>query len=231
MEVDPRYISEWLRTQWASDATRLIANRRAADAAYSDNAIDFAAMLQMLLSESGVNGNTANGGIPADEALAQLAAANAAFNTAMPYTHDESADMENIDRIVSDASRDYGVDPALVKAVIRAESNFRSDAVSSAGAKGLMQLMDGTARTLGVTDSFDPVQNVRGGTRFLSYLLHKYDGNTGVALAAYNAGPGRVDRLGIRTEAELAQRLESLPEETQRYVGKVLAFREQFNVT
>src|SRR5690606_38969095 len=104
----------------------------------------------------------------------------------------------------------------------RTESGFRPDAVSGAGAKGLMQLMDGTARGLGVTDSFDPAQNIDGGTKYLAMLLRKYDGHEQVALAAYNAGPGRVDRAGIGTNEQLIANLEALPEETQRYVAKVL---------
>jgi len=98
--------------------------------------------------------------------------------------------------IVNAAARRFGVDPALIMAVIRAESNFDPQATSSVGAKGLMQLMDGTARRLGVTDSFDPVQNIAGGTQFLAELLQRYDGDVEKTLAAYNAGPGAVDRYG-----------------------------------
>ncbi|THF75649.1 lytic transglycosylase domain-containing protein [Cohnella fermenti] len=129
------------------------------------------------------------------------------------------------DGLIAQAASQYGVDPALVKGVIQAESSFRSDAESSAGAKGLMQLMDGTAQGLGVTDSFDAVQNIDGGTRYLSYLLRKYNGNEATALAAYNAGPGRVDKLGITTNEELLSKLGQLPEETQAYIGKVLSNR------
>lgn len=125
--------------------------------------------------------------------------------------------------MIQNAAIQFGVDPSLVQAVIATESSFNPLAQSHAGAKGLMQLMDGTARGLGVSDSFDPVQNVEGGTRYLAMLLRKYNGNEGVALAAYNAGPGRIDRLGISTDEQLQARLHELPKETQRYVEKVQA--------
>ncbi|EXX91879.1 transglycosylase [Paenibacillus darwinianus] len=126
------------------------------------------------------------------------------------------------EELIAQSAAKHGVDPALIKAVIETESNFNPNAVSSAGAKGLMQLMDGTARGLGVSDSFNPAENIEGGTRFLSYLLDKYNGNAKAALAAYNAGPGRVDRLGIRSDSDVENNLAKLPGETQRYVGKVL---------
>ncbi|GIO13352.1 hypothetical protein J19TS2_29070 [Cohnella xylanilytica] len=129
------------------------------------------------------------------------------------------------DGLIAAASARYGVDPALIKGVIQSESSFRPDAVSSVGAKGLMQLMDGTARGLGVTDSFDPAQNIDAGTRYLSFLLRKYDGNEATALAAYNAGPGTIDRLGLRTNEDVVARQSELPSETQAYVRKVLEAR------
>lgn len=134
------------------------------------------------------------------------------------------------DPLVEQASKQFGVGVPLIKAVIQQESSFQPFEVSSAGAKGLMQLMDATARGLGVTDSFDPEQNITGGTRFLSDLLKKYNGNEAVALAAYNAGPGRIDRLGIRTDADLRAKFGSLPQETQHYVDRVLAFKNDYTV-
>ena len=126
------------------------------------------------------------------------------------------------DPIIAEAARTNGVPEPLIKAVIDQESSFQPYAVSGAGAKGLMQLMDSTASGLGVTDSFDPEQNIKGGTRFLSELLAQYGGDEAVALAAYNAGPGRLQRLGISNRAELTEHFTSLPKETQNYVTSVL---------
>lgn len=122
-----------------------------------------------------------------------------------------------IDQIVAKASHRYGVDADLIKAVIKAESNFNPRAVSHAGAQGLMQLMPATARGLGVGNPFDPEQNIMGGTRFLRDLLERYSGDLDSALAAYNWGPGNVDR-----------RPDRLPRETRDYLVKVKQYYAAF---
>jgi soluble lytic murein transglycosylase-like protein len=98
------------------------------------------------------------------------------------------------DDLIREAAHKYSVSADLVKAVVRAESAFDPLAVSRVGAQGLMQLMPALARELGVTDPFDPRQNIMAGTRYLSQLLDSHNGDVVLALASYNAGPGNVDR-------------------------------------
>ncbi|WP_379138238.1 lytic transglycosylase domain-containing protein [Paenibacillus sp. sgz500958] len=132
--------------------------------------------------------------------------------------------------LIQQASSKYGIPVDLIKAVIDTESSFNPNVVSSAGAKGLMQLMDGTARGLGVSDPFDPAQSIDGGVRYLSYQLKRFDGQEKMALAAYNAGPGRVSKLGVSNDAELMAQLERLPEETQAYISKIERARAKYAV-
>lgn len=133
-------------------------------------------------------------------------------------TAKSSSDTSWLEPIIAKAANKYGVDGGLIKAVIKAESNFNPNAVSHAGARGLMQLMPATARSLGVSDSFDPEQNVMGGTRFLKDMLQRYNGNVDSALAAYNWGPGNVDR-----------RPDSLPRETRDYLARVKQLYTSYN--
>jgi soluble lytic murein transglycosylase-like protein len=117
---------------------------------------------------------------------------------------------QDLEPIIEEASRHYGVDPVLIRAIIRVESDGNPQAVSHAGAQGLMQLMPGTAAEMGVTNPFDPTQNIMGGTRYLRKLLDRYQGNLTLTLAAYNWGMGNLEK-----------RPETLPTETKKYIAKI----------
>lgn len=125
----------------------------------------------------------------------------------------ETKTSAEIDRCIKAAAEKYDLSEALIKSVIQAESGFRKNAVSPAGAKGLMQLMPATARELGVTDVFDVGQNIDGGARYLRQMLDRFNGDTKQALSAYNAGPGAVERYNGNVPYK----------ETRHYVKRVLA--------
>lgn len=110
--------------------------------------------------------------------------------------YEKETQKTSLDDIFNEAASEYGVNAELIKAVARAESGFDAQAVSRCGAKGIMQLMPSTAKSLGVTDPFDARQSIMGGTKMLAYLLNDYNGNASLALAAYNAGSGSVKKYG-----------------------------------
>lgn len=164
---------------------------------------------------------------PADRPKVQKTAAQPASMTP-PMTspaqpQDPSApenEMSAIEAGVHRAAARYDLSPALIRAVIKAESNYQTRAVSLAGAQGLMQLMPATAGELGVADPFDIEQNIDGGARYLRQMLDQFDGELRLALSAYNAGPGTVARYGG-----------NLPPyaETRTYVARVLRYMNRYS--
>ncbi len=143
----------------------------------------------------------------------QISLTNALQEAAALQANQQPATKSQILNVVSQISKKHGVDEKLVQALIKQESGFNPKAKSKAGAMGLMQLMPSTAKNLGVKDPYNTVQNVEGGVRYLKSMLDKYNGNVILALAAYNAGPGAVDKY------------DGVPpyKETQNYVRNILA--------
>ena len=171
----------------------------------------------------------ANGGSPSpsvatstsfDHQLSQATSAQAATATAATGTSSTATGSGSVpyEQQIDAAAQKYGIDPAILKGLIKQESGFNPAAGSPAGAQGLTQLMPGTAAALGVTDVHDPAQSIDGGARYLKQQLDRFGGDYSKALAAYNAGPGAVQRYGgIPPYAE-----------TQNYVKSILAFAQQY---
>lgn len=129
-------------------------------------------------------------------------------------------DVTKYDELITKAANKFKLDTALIKAIIKAESNFNHRAVSRVGAQGLMQLMPSTASALNVDDSFHPEKNIEGGARYLRYLINTYKGDLTLALAAYNAGERAVAKYNYNVPPY---------RETQNYVKRVLSFYKSYS--
>ncbi|HWV86151.1 MAG TPA: lytic transglycosylase domain-containing protein [Capillimicrobium sp.] len=155
---------------------------------------------------------------PATSFAAQLSALQAPATATTAAATLGGGDAGQYDALIQSAAQRHGIDPSLLKALIRAESNFDPNAGSPAGAQGLTQLMPGTAAALGVTDVHDPAQAIEGGAKYLRQQLDAFGGDETKALAAYNAGPGAVSRYGgVPPYAE-----------TQQYVQRVLGYAAEY---
>lgn len=174
----------------------------------------FATLLQAALG-GGMNEPEGFGGLSKD--LPRSSQVKRYHSAQTPQTKGDN--MGSIDTVIYSMAQKYGVDPNLIQQVVKAESGFNSKATSPAGAMGLMQLMPGTAASYGVKNAYDTTQNLDGGTHFLKDLLDRFQGNIPLSLAAYNAGPGAVDKYN------------GVPpyKETQAYVQKIMAGLNQKN--
>jgi soluble lytic murein transglycosylase-like protein len=143
----------------------------------------------------------------------------ASLSEQVPQENDPIDDKRKILASIKHAATQFGLPAALIKAVVKAESNYQVQALSPAGAQGLMQLMPATAKELGVTDPFDIDQNIRGGAQYLRNMLDQFDGDLHLALTAYNAGPGTVARYAGNVPYA----------ETRTYVQRVMRYAEQYS--
>ncbi|MBF0318643.1 MAG: lytic transglycosylase domain-containing protein [Nitrospirae bacterium] len=135
-----------------------------------------------------------------------------------PKASPKASKLDKYDRYINESASAYGLDPALIKAVIVAESGGNANARSRSGARGLMQLMPATAAELGVSNSYDPKQNINGGSRYLRQLLDRYNGDLRQALAAYNWGMGNLERKPGK-----------MPQVTKNYIAKVEGYYKGYS--
>ncbi|MBN1057313.1 lytic transglycosylase domain-containing protein [Clostridium botulinum] len=207
------------------------------------NGLEFALVMQALADKSNESTNESNKDSNSLEAMKLLENTNTTPGQRLDYmkmvlnenltskingsstistvnldTDDESK--KRIYKAVEDASRKYGVDSNLILGIIKQESDFNPNVVSSAGAMGLMQLMPENCKEDGVSDPFNIEQNINGGVKQLKGYIDRYNGNVEMALMAYNAGPGTMQKRGVTS----VEHLYKMPKETQNYIPKVMGY-------
>jgi len=183
------------------------------------------ALISLLKAVSEVNKNNNNSNYQSDNTLNNITDTLETLNSSQNTNRVESCNKDEsinkrIDNAISISSKKYGVDENLIRAIIKVESNFNPNCESKAGAKGLMQLMPENCKTYGVTNPFDIEQNIDGGTRHIKEYLDKYNGDVEMALMAYNGGPTRMARRGVKSINDIYK----MPKETQNYVPKVMKY-------
>lgn len=159
---------------------------------------------------------------PAPQTVAQGAPAQGSFSSmvsdALSAGSPNVIPPPQVDALITSNAGKYGVDPALVKAIVANESAFNPSATSPTGAQGLMQLEPETAASLGVDNAYDPAQNISGGTRYIRGLLERFNGDVRLAVAAYNAGPGAVEKYGgVPPYAETQNYVRNVLDDYQKY--------------
>lgn len=199
----------------------------------SSSGIDFSSMLMTLLEQTALDqGNTglSSGSNAGTEWVKNQSVTGTTEITGVEdgtsgNIKSTSGSSSDIEAAVQEAAQKYGIDASFIKAIIHQESGFNPNAVSGAGAEGLMQLMPGTAKAMGVGNPFDVMQNVDGGTKYIKSLIDAFKGNKELALSAYNGGIGRMNKRGVDTVEEISK----MPGETQSYVDKVMKAYKSYN--
>lgn len=204
--------------------------KQAMSKAYGDG-MEFELVYQALLDSMAANSSSTSSSNISSDKLNVLTGVNLEdlpMNTYSAYANSyavsgsseltSSTGSASIDSLIEKYSSLYNVDANLVKAVIQTESNFNPNVTSSAGAKGLMQIMDCISTEYNVTNPYDPEQNIRAGVNLLSDLLKRYNGDVGMALMAYNAGPGTMQSRGVKSIDDIYK----MPTETQNYYKKIM---------